>query len=91
MLPPDVLNQLPAATRDLVLSKAFVRGLISGPMVSGMQIAFAVSAICCVVAAIISWLLSAPDIARLGPTETPRPVTAPRREPVTALQTGGRG
>ena len=51
-----------------------------------MQIAFAVSALCCVVAAIVSWFRGAPVIARDIATETARPISEPRRERVTALQ-----
>jgi MFS family permease len=64
LLPADVLRQLPPATRDIVLSKTFFPGLMTAPMSSGMQIAFAVSALCCVVAAIVSWLRGRPLIAR---------------------------
>jgi MFS family permease len=90
LLPPEVLSQLPAATRDLVLSKEFFPSLISGPMASGMAIAFAVSALCCVVAAIASWFRGAPVIAREVAAEPARPVVPARREAVTALRTRGR-
>src|SRR3954469_21489246 len=92
LLPPEVLSQLPAATRDLVLSKEFFPSLISGPMSSGMQIAFAVSALCCMVAAIVSWFRGAPVIAReAAAPEAPRQVAAPRGEAVSVLQPGVRG
>jgi hypothetical protein len=74
-----------------VQSKEFFPSLISGPMASGMEIAFAVSAFCSVVAAIVSWFRGAPVIARDTAIETPRPTTVPHRGAATALQTGGRG
>ena len=64
LLPADVLNQLPQATRDVVLGKTFFPHLMTAPMSSGMQIAFAVSALCCVVAAIVSWFRGKPLIMR---------------------------
>jgi MFS family permease len=74
LLPADVLAQLPAATRDLILSKTFFPELMTGPMASGMQIAFAVSALCCVAAAFVSWLRGAPVIARdLPAAKNPSP------------------
>jgi hypothetical protein len=90
LLPPDVLSQLPAAPRDLVLSKEFLPSLISVPMASGMEIAFAVSAFCCVVAAIVSWFRGAPVTAREATPEASLAVSGVRREPVPALQSGGR-
>jgi MFS family permease len=75
LLPATVLDQLPAATRDLVLGKTFFPELMTGPMQNGMQIAFAVSALCCVAAAFVSWLRGAPVIARdVSAAEVPRPL-----------------
>ena len=41
-----------------------------GPTASGMEIAFAVSALCCVVATIVSWFRGAPVIARDSAVDT---------------------
>ena len=77
LLPPDVLTTLPAATRDLVLGTGFFPHLLAGPFGSGITIAFAVSALCCVAAAVVSLLRGQPVI-REAPREQPRgtPVAA---------------
>jgi acetyl-CoA carboxylase beta subunit len=74
-LPPAALAQLPAATRDLVLSKTFFPNLMTAPMGSGMQIAFAASALCCVAAAAVSGLRGAPVITQeVSAADVPRPI-----------------
>ena len=62
LLPPHVLDALPTATRDLVLGTSFFPQLLAGPFGSGITIAFAVSALCCVAAAIASCLRGKPVV-----------------------------
>jgi len=83
LLPPAVLAQVPAATRDLVPSKTFFPNLMTAPMGSGMQIAFAASALCCVAAAAVSWLRGEPVIAQeVSAASAPRPIAGTGTEPL---------
>ena len=54
LLPPAVLQSLPAATRATVLGQQFFPNLISGPFMTGVAVAFSISAALSVAAAIIS-------------------------------------
>ncbi|HMD90887.1 MAG TPA: MFS transporter [Anaerolineaceae bacterium] len=56
LLPAAVLNQLPAASQTLLLSKAFFPNLISGPFDAGLRLAFSISVALVVVAALASLL-----------------------------------
>lgn len=64
LLPPAVLTALPAATRDLVLGTEFFPRLLADPFGSGITIAFAVSALCCLAAAVVSWLRGEPMVQK---------------------------
>jgi MFS family permease len=55
LLPPAVLQALPAANRNAITGKEFFPGLISGPFMHGLQIAFTLSLIAYLIAAIASW------------------------------------
>lgn len=54
LLPPAVFGQLDAATRAHLLSRSFFPGLIASPFMDGLRLAFYVSAVMSVVAAIAS-------------------------------------
>ncbi len=54
LLPPQVLQALPAQTRSLVLGTEFFPRLIAGPFESGLHVAFAISAVLSVFAALAS-------------------------------------
>ncbi len=56
LLPPAVVHHLSAAAQATVLGKVFFPRLLSGPFGNGITIAFAVSAMCCVLAALLSLL-----------------------------------
>ena len=56
LLPAAVLQALPAASRTLLLSKAFFPNLISGPFDAGLRIAFSISMALVLVAAFASLL-----------------------------------
>ena len=54
ILPPTVLQQLPAASQALLLSKQFFPNLISGPFDFGLRIAFSISAVLGLISAFAS-------------------------------------
>jgi MFS family permease len=56
LLPAAVLQQLPIASQTLLLSKPFFPGLISAPFDFGLRIAFAISAVLGLIAALASLL-----------------------------------
>src|SRR5271157_2083356 len=56
LLPAAVLNQLPAASQTLLLSKTFFPNLISGPFDAGLRLAFSISVALVVIAALASLL-----------------------------------
>ncbi len=56
MLPPAVIQQLPASTQAVVLSKTFFPNLISAPFDDGLRIAFLISIVFSVVAAVASMM-----------------------------------
>jgi MFS family permease len=56
MLPPKILQSLPAATSTLVLGKTFFPNMISSPFKSGLQVSFLISAGLAIVAALASLL-----------------------------------
>ncbi len=56
LLPPQVLNALPAASQQRLLSTAFFPTLIAGPFEHGLLVAFSASAALCVLAAVASLL-----------------------------------
>jgi MFS family permease len=73
LLPSAVLHHLSAATRATVLGKQFFPTLLSGPFGSGLTIAFVVSALCCVGAAVLSLLRGKPVIHEEMTSAVPRP------------------
>jgi MFS family permease len=56
LLPPQVLNALPAAAQAHLLGKTFFPGLIAGPFEQGLGVAFSISAALSVLAALASLL-----------------------------------
>jgi EmrB/QacA subfamily drug resistance transporter len=54
LLPPAVLQQLPAAARANMLGHSFFPNLISSPFMDGMRLAFYMAAAVCVIAAVAS-------------------------------------
>jgi len=54
ILPPTVLQQLPAASQALLLSKPFFPNLISGPFDFGLRVAFSISAVLGLISAFAS-------------------------------------
>jgi hypothetical protein len=56
LLPAAVLQQLPAASQALLLSKPFFPNLISAPFDFGLRIAFSISAVLGVISAVASAL-----------------------------------
>lgn len=56
LLPAAVLQQLPAASQALLLSKPFFPNLISAPFDFGLRIAFSISAVLGVISAVASLL-----------------------------------
>ncbi len=56
LIPAKVLAALPAANRAIITGKYFFPGLISGPFIHGLRIAFTLSLIAYLVAALASWL-----------------------------------
>jgi hypothetical protein len=56
LLPAAVLQQLPVASQTLLLSKPFFPGLISAPFDFGLRIAFFISAVLGIIAALASLL-----------------------------------
>ena len=76
LLPSGVLAALPQASRALVLGKGFFPNLIAGPFMDGLRIAFALSVVLSVLAAIAS-LLRGPRFIYQLEVEAPRaPVPA---------------
>ena len=55
LLGPHVLHQVGAAHARVITGKSFFPSLIAGPFHSGLEIAFAVSALLCALAAAFSW------------------------------------
>jgi MFS family permease len=55
LLGPHILHQVGAAHAQVITGQSFFPSLISGPFHSGLEIAFAVSAILCALAAAFSW------------------------------------
>ncbi|MGH9206606.1 MAG: MFS transporter, partial [Acidimicrobiales bacterium] len=55
LLGPTVLHALPAAKASYLTGKSFFPSLIAGPFREGLVIAFSVSVLMCVVAAVESW------------------------------------
>ena len=76
LLPPDVLAALPQASRALVLGKSFFPNLIAGPFMDGLRIAFALSVVLSVLAAIASLLRGPRFIYELEVEPPPAPVPA---------------
>ncbi len=95
MLPPSVLQQLPANSQALLLSKTFFPNLIAAPFDDGLRIAFLVSIIFSVGAAVFS-LMSGPRFiyeqeqqpqTRMElATDPPAPVDPPIDEPCAERQ-----
>lgn len=56
LLPAGVLQQLSAASRDVLLGESFFPNLISGPFMVGLHAVFYVSAGMCIIAAVASFL-----------------------------------
>jgi EmrB/QacA subfamily drug resistance transporter len=56
LIPAKVLNALPAANRAVITGKYFFPGLISAPFIHGLRIAFTLSLIAYLIAALASWL-----------------------------------
>jgi MFS family permease len=54
LLPPAVLQRLPAAAQNALLGHSFFPNLISSPFMDGMRLAFYMAAVVCVIAAIAS-------------------------------------
>jgi EmrB/QacA subfamily drug resistance transporter len=76
LLPAGVLAALPQASRALVLGKSFFPNLIAGPFMDGLRIAFALSAVLSVLAAIASLLRGPRFIYELEVEPPPAPVPA---------------
>ena len=55
LLGPHVLHQVGTAQANVITGKSFFPSLISGPFHSGLEIAFAASAVLCGLAAAFSW------------------------------------
>jgi MFS family permease len=56
ILPPQIVSALPAAAQAQLLGKTFFPNLLSGPFESGLRIAFSISAVLMVIAALASML-----------------------------------
>jgi MFS family permease len=56
MVPPQVLRSLPAKNAANITGKEFFPNLISGPFIHGLRIAFTVSALMFLIAALASWM-----------------------------------
>jgi len=56
LLPAPVLNQLPQASRQLILGKVFFPQLIAPAVMSSLRIAFYISALLSIIAAVASYL-----------------------------------
>jgi hypothetical protein len=56
LLPPQVLNGVSAATRELVLGKTFFPNLLASPFEQGLRIAFSISVVLSLFAALASLL-----------------------------------
>ena len=54
ILPAKIMNALPAAAKAQLLGKTFFPGLLAGPFKSGLRIAFSISAVLMVIAALAS-------------------------------------
>ncbi|HET8521672.1 MAG TPA: hypothetical protein VFL82_00470, partial [Thermomicrobiales bacterium] len=89
LLSPNVLQHLSAATRATVLGKQFFPTLLSGPFGSGLTIAFIVSAICCVGAAVLSLLRGKPVIHEEMTSSVPQSVGGVGAEPLAVHAHGG--
>ncbi len=76
LLPPGVLAALPQASRALVLGKSFFPNLIAGPFMDGLRIAFGLSVVLSVLAAIASLLRGPRFIYELQVEAPPAPVPA---------------
>jgi EmrB/QacA subfamily drug resistance transporter len=86
LLPAGVLAALPQASRALVLGKSFFPNLIAGPFMDGLRIAFALSVVLSVLAAIASLLRGPRFIYELEVEPPPAQVPAgsPRTLPMSA-------
>jgi EmrB/QacA subfamily drug resistance transporter len=86
LLPAGVLAALPQASRALVLGKSFFPNLIAGPFMDGLRIAFALSVVLSVLAAIASLLRGPRFIYELEVEPPPAQVPAgsPRTLPTCA-------
>ncbi len=80
MLPPAVVQQLPANSQALLFSKTFFPTLISAPFDDGLRIAFLISIIICLGAALAS-LMSGPRFI-YEQEHQPQPVLALAADPL---------
>jgi EmrB/QacA subfamily drug resistance transporter len=76
LLPAPVLAALPQTSRALVLGKSFFPNLIAGPFMDGLRIAFGLSAVLSVLAAIASFLRGPRFIYELEVDPPPAPIPA---------------
>ncbi len=56
LIPASVMHQLPAATQATLVSRSFFPGLIGGPFEQGLRIAFSISVVLLLLAAVASWM-----------------------------------
>ena len=56
LIPASVLHLLPAATQLDLVSRSYFPGLIAGPFEAGLRIAFSISVVLLLLAAIASWM-----------------------------------
>ncbi len=80
MLPPAVVQQLPANSQALLFSKTFFPTLISAPFDDGLRIAFLISIVICLGAAFAS-LMSGPRFI-YEQEQQPQPVMALAADPL---------
>jgi hypothetical protein len=71
LIPASVLNKLPASAQQTLLSKTFFPNLISTPFGDGLKIAFAISVVLVLIAAVASALRGNRVIYKVEDHEVP--------------------